>query len=134
MAENTEGRKKGRVMECPKFGGNIGKFQEWKAKVEMWMKLEEDTIKFPGLEIKMSLEGEAFKTVDDVEIEKLVKKGGEKVIMERLEKRYGKDKLMDSFEKMTNFFEIKRGEEETMQEYGERFKRLQRECEIGGGG
>ena len=65
-------------------------------------------MKYPGIEIKMSLKGKELEVTKNTDKEKLIEKGGPKVILEKLDEVFQKDILMENYSKMKNYFKIER--------------------------
>ena len=51
--------------ECPKFCGKQSEYKEWKGQVEDWLIVCEDEVKYPGIEIRLSLKGRALEVTGE---------------------------------------------------------------------
>lgn len=114
--------------ECPRFSGLPSEYKGWKGQVEDWLVVTGECVKYPGIEIRMSLKGKALEVTEGIEREELKQAGGEKVILRKLDEAYLKDTLMDNYSKMKSYFKIERESGETMRDYIIRYEKEELEC------
>lgn len=114
--------------ECPRFGGESGEYKGWKGQVEDWMVVCESEIKYPGIEIRLSLKGKALEVVEGMDREALKGKDGPKLILNKLDEVYLKDSLMENYGKMKTYFKIVRDNEEKMRDFILRYEKAELEC------
>ena len=114
--------------ECPRFSGIQAEYKGWKGQVEDWMVVCGDDIKYPGIEIRMSLKGRALEVTEGIDREELKKNEGHKIILKKLDEAYKKDTLMDNYGKMKSYFKIERESGETMREFIIRYEKIELEC------
>ena len=115
-------------MECPKFSGEQEDYKRWKGQVEDWLKVCGDNIKFPGLQIRLSLKGRALDIAEGIDREELMEEGGEKIVLKKLDGAYQKDALIDYYSKMKRYFRIERESGEKMRDFIIRYEKLEWEC------
>ena len=113
---------------CPKFSGKQSDYKGWKGQVEDWLVVCGEDVKYPGIEIRLSLEGKALEVTEGIDRELLKKKDGEKVIIDKLDKVYLKDTLMENYGKMKHYFKIERGSGEKMSDFIVRYETAASEC------
>ena len=128
----AEGRKPGR--RCPIFNGEESEYENWKMQVEDWLELEEEELKYPGLELRLALKGRALRLSENIMREDLKKKGGERKLLEILDKAYRKDKRINKILKIEEYYKIQRKDRESIKEYVERYEHVARKCKMEGGG
>lgn len=114
--------------ECPRFSGAQAEYRGWKGKVEDWLVVCGEDIKYPGIEIRMSLKGKALAVTEGMDREVLKKTGGGKMILTKLDEAYMRDTLMDNYGKMKDFFKIERESGETMRDFIMRYEKVELEC------
>ena len=114
--------------ECPIFSGVQAEYKGWKSQVEDWLEICGEEVKFPGIEIRMSLKGKALEVTEGIAREELKKTGGERVILERLEGVYCKDTLMENYSKMKYYFKIERESSELMRDFIIRYEKAESDC------
>ena len=114
--------------ECPKFNGGQAEYKSWKGQVEDWLAVCGDDVKYPGIEIRLSLKGRALEVTEGIDRDELKKEGGEKEILKKLDEAYLKDTLMDNYSKMKAYFKIERESSETMRDFIIRYEKVELEC------
>ena len=114
--------------ECPRFSGVHAEYKGWKGQVEDWLVVCGEEVKYPGIEIRMSLKGKALEVAEGIDREELKKKEGEKIILKKLDEAYLKDTLMDNYSKMKCYFKIERESGETMRDFIIRYEKVELEC------
>ena len=114
--------------ECPRFNGMNSEYKSWKGQVEDWLTVYEDEIKYPALEMRMSLFGKAREIAEEIDRDVLKDTGGEKVLLEKLDKVYGKETIMENYGKMKAYFKIERTSDEKMTDYIIRYEKTASEC------
>lgn len=128
----TEGRVDGGVFwskECPRFDGSREGYKNWKLKVQDWLEVYAEGVKYPGLVLRMSLEGRAAEIGNNVERETLKLKTGAEVLLEKLDEAYSKDTTMENYGKMRNFYGIKRDNGEDIKDFLVRYEIASKDCE-----
>ena len=113
---------------CPIFGGKQSEYKGWKGQVEDWLVVCGEDVKYPGIEIRLSLQGKALEVTEGIDRIALKSKGGEKVILDKLDSVYLKDTLMENYGKMKNYFKIERGSGERMSDFIVRYEKAASEC------
>src|SRR5215469_5357384 len=136
MAETISEERRGAVNrnQCPTFTGKMEEYERWKIRIEDWLLVNEDQMKYPGLEVRLALRGRAYDAVEDIDREILKDRGGEKEVFRRLDKMYLKDSRMNKIEKAFEYFKIEKKAEETMKEFIVRYEKAGKACESVGGG
>jgi hypothetical protein len=122
---------KGMVMMrhvCPSFSGKKEEYEDWRIKVEDWLLLSEGEVKYPGVEIRLGLEGKALEVGKEMERDVLKGPDGANELMEKLDKRYRKDKMMENYIKVRNYLKVERKEKEKIEDYLQKYERLAEEC------
>lgn len=114
--------------ECPRFSGIQAEYKGWKGQVEDWLEICGEEVKFPGIEIRMSLRGKALEVTEGIEREELKKKDGYKLILGKLDEVYKKDTLMENYSKMKYYFKIERESSEIMRDFIFRYEKAESEC------
>ena len=114
--------------ECPKFSGIQSEYKGWKGQVEDWLEVCGEEVKYPGIEIRMSLRGKALEVTEGIEREKLKGEDGPKVILEKLDEVFQKDTLMENYSKMKTYFKIEREASEKMRDFLIRYEKAESEC------
>jgi hypothetical protein len=123
-----------RTSECPLFSGEVEEYDNWKNRTIDWLEIYEEEIRFPAIEMRISLKGKAYEAVKNIDREELKKKNGTKMLLKRLDELYKKDSKMEKLNKAAAFFRIEKKESERMKEYIMRYERTSLECEAVGGG
>ena len=113
---------------CPTFSGKGGEYEEWRVKAEDWILMVEDVVKYPGIGMRMGLEGRAMEVGMTMERSELKKKDGAEKLLEKLDKRYRKDKVMETYGKVRQYLKVERGKEEKIEDYLHRYDKLAEEC------
>ena len=114
--------------ECPKFNGIYSEYKGWRGQVEDWLEVCGE-VKYPGIEIRMSLKGKALEVTEDIEREKLKREDGPQVILKKkLDEVFQKDTLMENYSKMKNYFRIEREASEKMRDFVVRYEKVESEC------
>ena len=94
---------------CPIFKGIEGEdYDMWRKRVMLWYKIEGRYLECPGGEIMLSLGEKAFQSVSDIELEEIGRQEGMEKVLEVLDKRFGKEKSRDRYDKILEFFKIRR--------------------------
>ena len=101
--------------------------------VEDWLVVEEDGVKYPGLEMSLALKGKAFEMCKHLAKEELKKKTGSETIFNCLEKHYKKDTRLDKMEKAMNLYRIEREQNESAKEYVFWYEKYSDKCTKAGG-
>ena len=114
--------------DCPRFNGLQAEYKGWKGQVEDWLAVCGDDVKYPGIEIRMSLKGKALAVTEGIDRDELKKSVGEKAISKKLDEAYLKDTLMDNYSKMKRYFKIERESGETMRDFIIRYEKMELEC------
>ena len=114
--------------ECPRFSGVQAEYKGWKGKVEDWLVVCGEEVKYPGIEIRMSLKGRALAIAEGMDREELKKESGAKAILKKLDEAYLKDTLVDNYSKMKSYFNIERESGETMRDFIIRYEKVELEC------
>lgn len=110
---------------CPEFSGRQEDYEQWRVRVEDWLLLGgKDDSKYPGIEIRMKLNGRAWNIAKNVDRTKLMGKDGEQVLLLALDEAYKRDTLMDNYGKMSNYMEIQRNKGESIKDYLIRFEAM----------
>jgi hypothetical protein len=122
-----------RVKDCPTFSGKQ-EYRNWRERVSDWIIMTKDGVPFQALEIRLSLQNNAYEAVREIERSELLGSGGVKTIMDKLDSVYKKDEMMDRMKKAVDFFSVKKSKEESMREYIVRYEKIVSECESVGGG
>ena len=114
--------------ECPRFSGAQAEYKGWRGQVEDWLVVCGENVKYPGIEIRMSLKGRALEVTEGIDREKLKANSGEREILKKLDEAYLKDTLMDNYSKMKSYFKIERESGETMRDFIIRYEKVELEC------
>ena len=96
--------------------------------MEDWLVVCGEDVKYPGIEIRLSLQGKALEVTEGIDRIALKSKGGEKVILDKLDSVYLKDTLMENYGKMKHYFKIERGSDERMSDFIVRYETAASEC------
>ena len=89
---------------CPRFSGDKSEYKRWKGQIEDWLDVCGEEVKFPGLEIRMSLTGKALDVTEGLERAELKKETGKKLILDKLDGVFLKDELTENYAKMKGYF------------------------------
>jgi hypothetical protein len=122
------------IIECPSFSGKNVDYEDWRERVEDWLMVKGESVRYPALEIRMSLKGKAYEAVKNIDRKKLGLKDGVKVLLNKLDSVYKRESKMDKLNKTIEFFRLERGEKESMRDYIVRHESAAVECEAVGGG
>ena len=114
--------------ECPKFNGIYSEYKGWRGQVEDWLEVCGEEVKYPGIEVRMSLKGKVLEVTEDIEREKLKGEDGPQVILKKLDEVFQKDTLMENYSKMKNYFRIEREASEKMRDFVVRYEKAESEC------
>ena len=114
--------------ECPRFSGVQAEYKAWRGQVEDWLTVCEELVKYPGIEIRLSLRGRALEVTEGMEREELKKKEGPKMILGKLDEVYLKDTLMENYGKMKRYLKIERESGEKMRDFIIRYEKDESEC------
>lgn len=114
--------------ECPRFSGIQAEYKAWKGQVRDWIDVCGDEIKYPALEIRMSLKGKALQVTEELDREELKKKIGSELILKKLDEVYLKDTLMENYGIMKSYFKIERDSNEKMRDFVLRYEKAASEC------
>lgn len=52
--------------KCPVFTGVEEDYKMWKQQINDWLVVEEDNIKYPGIEIRLALKGKSYQICGDI--------------------------------------------------------------------
>ena len=69
-SENNTGIEWRGKKECPNFNGIQDEYKGWKGQVEDWLEICGEEVKYPGIEIRMSLKGRVLEVTEGIEREK----------------------------------------------------------------
>ena len=100
--------------ECPRFSGVQAEYKGWRGQVADWLAVCEELVKYPGIEIRLSLRGRALEVTEGLDREKLKTKEGPKEILGKLDEVYLKDTLVENYGKMKRYLKIERESGEKM--------------------
>ena len=114
--------------ECPKFGGAKAEYKGWRGQVEDWLLVCGEEVKYPGVEIRLSLRGRALEIAEGINREEIKKEGGERIILKKLDEAYRKDTIADNYEKLRTYIKIERESGETLRDYIIRYEKEELEC------
>ena len=114
--------------ECPKFSGVQAEYKAWKGQVRDWIEICGEEVKYPGLEIRMSLKGKGLEVTEDIDREELKESNGPDKILRKLDEVYLKDTLMENYGKMKSYFKIERESNEKMRDFVIRYEKAASEC------
>src|SRR5678815_4480465 len=131
--DSFEGRRGKRG--CPPFKGDSSDaedYEMWKKRIDWWVKLDGKDYECPGGELLMTLGKKAFECVYNIDLDGLSKEEGVEKILTELDKRYGKEKQRDRYDKILEYFYIKRNEGESMREYVGRYELIEDKCKKAG--
>ena len=96
--------------------------------------VEEEYLKYPGIEIRLCLKGRALRLSESIKKEDLRKRGGEREILTVSHKAYMKDKRVNRIMNIEKYYKIQRKAGETVKEYVERYEHVAWKCGKEGGG
>ena len=114
--------------ECPKFNGVKAEYKVWRGLVEDWLEVCTGEVKFPGIEVRLSLKGRAYEIVEGMDRNELKKEGGAKAVLKKLDEAYLKDTLSDNYGKIKSYVKIERESGETMRDFIIRYEKEEMEC------
>lgn len=114
--------------DCPRFSGAQGDYKGWRGQVEDWLVVCGEEVKYPGIEIRMSLKGKALEVTEGIDRDELKDSEGSKIILSKLDEVYLKDTLMENYSKMKNYFKIERESSEKMRDFIIRYEKAESEC------
>ena len=129
IIENSKDR-----VDCPSFYGKNLDYEDWRERVEDWLMVKGERVRYPALEIRMALKGKAYEAVKNIDRKKLCLKEGVKLLLNKLDSVYKRESKMDKLNKTIEFFRLERGEKENMRDYIVRHESAAVECEAVGGG
>ena len=121
-------------MACPAFNGKSGEYEEWRVKVEDWMLITEDVMKYPGIAIRMGLQGKAMDVAMGMERSVLRTKEGAEKLIEKLDSIYRKDNVLETYSKVRSYLKVERNSKEKIADYLHRYDKLADECKRATGG
>src|ERR1044072_6625669 len=104
----------------------------WRKRVMLWYKIEGRYLECPGGEIMLCVGEKAFQSVSDIELEEIGRQEGMEKVLEVLDKRFGKEKSRDRYDKILEFFRIKRSTEESIRDYVARYEMAENTCKKAG--
>lgn len=113
---------------CPVFSGIFDEYKAWKGRVEDWLVITEGEVKYPGLEIRLSLMGKAMEVTEGMERDKLKTSDGSRIILQKLDEIFLKDSLVENYGKMKSYFRIERDSEEKIRDFIIRYEKIEAEC------
>lgn len=119
---------------CPRFSGRREEYETWRMKVEDWMLITEGEVRYPGVVMRMALEGKALDIAMGMDRDELKKTSGGGILLDKLDGVYRKDKVMETYSKVRSYLKIERGEKETIEEYLFRYDKVAEECKKATGG
>ena len=114
--------------ECPRFSGVQAEYKGWIRQVTDWLAVCEELVKYPGIEIRLSLRGRALEVTEGLDREKLKTKEGPKEILGKLDEVYLKDTLVENYGKMKRYLKIERESGEKMRDFIIRYEKEESEC------
>ena len=127
----SEGKEKellrGTGRRYPTFSGEDDDYKNWR------MQVEEEYLKYPGIEIRMCLKGRALYLSESIKRDDL-KRGGEREILKVLDKACMKDKTVNRIMNIEKYYKIQRKAGETVKEYVEMYEHVVWKCKEEGGG
>ena len=118
---------------CPIFNGKKDEYEDWRVKIEDWLLLSEGEVKYPGVEIRVGLQGSALEVAKEMERDDLKGRDGAEILMEKLDKRFRRDKMMENYIKVRNYLKVERGDKEKIEDYLQKYERLAEECKKAAG-
>ena len=127
-ADRTTGAEWRWRRECPRFSGIQEEYKGWRGQVEDWIEVCGEDVKYPGIEIRMSLKGKALQVAETIDREKLKKADGPKVILAKLDEKFRKDTLTENYGKMKSYLKIERESSENMRDFIIRYEKAEVEC------
>ena len=135
MAEKYEERVEVKgTNRCPIFSGMEEDYETWRILASDWMEIEGNKREYPGLEMRAAMRGKALDVV--VGIPQVDLKGDEGTVrlIKELEKYYQKESRTYKLMKLKELMNIKRGTDESMEEYIRRYEKVARDLKSAGGG
>jgi len=113
---------------CPEFKEVESEdYELWRKKVKVWFMAEGKRLEYPAAKLLLSLGDKVYSEVCDIE---MVDEEGFLKLLKRLGGRFGKDQGRDKYDKLQDFFEIKRKQGGIMRDFVGRFGMVERECKI----
>src|SRR5215469_1405951 len=101
--ESSSGAETQKVGKCPSFRPSRedgpAEYKEWKKKVTIWLRKFGSIDKTPGTTIYTSIKGEAWRLVQDIEIDDLEEKDGHLHIFKILDRKYALDREVEQRER-----------------------------------
>lgn len=90
--------------------------------------MESNFYDFPGLIIRSSLQGEAWKCVKNISRDDLKGSEGIKKIFKKLDEKYRKDKRLEVIKKVMTYYDIEREQNEKIRDFLDRFEKAKEDC------
>src|SRR5215469_10462577 len=108
---------KNQEIKCPEFDNKRENYVEWKGKVDDWIGVVGDKVKYKGVILRSVLTGEAWNLVSGIPGEawnlvsgipgeELRKDDGWKDIIEIMDKKYGEDKKKEKLRVMDELYKV----------------------------
>ncbi|XP_064095297.1 uncharacterized protein LOC135207477 [Macrobrachium nipponense] len=113
---------------CPEFSGLQSEYKTWREQVEDWLLVCGEEVKYPGVEIRMSLKGQALEVAEGIDRDELKGTEGSKIILSKLDGVYLEDSPIENYNKIKNYFKIRRKSNEEMRDYLIRYEKAESEC------
>src|SRR5678815_1086217 len=120
---------------CPVFNGdgvNPNEYELWKKRVEWWYLVEGKNCDCLAGDIILSLGEKVFESVCDLKVQELDKDEGVKKILLVLDEKYGKEEQRDRYDRILEFFYVKRQDNESIREYVNRYEVIESRCKMVG--
>ena len=108
---------------CPHFSGKRDEYEKWKVRANDWLTVYGKG-EYVGMEMRMSLDGEAFEVVKDMSQEELKGEAGSKEVLKRLDKYFKKDILMERYGRVKQFMDLERDKAESVIDFLNRYERV----------
>src|SRR5215469_617338 len=112
--------KKNQEINCPGFDNKRESYVEWKGKVDDWIGVVGDKVKYKGVILRSVLTGEAWNLVSGIPGEELRKNDGWKDI-EIMDKKYAEDKKKEKLRVMDELYRVEGRNEESIPDFISRF-------------
>ena len=111
------------IRACPIFSGKKEEYEKWRVRANDWLTVYSKG-EYIGMEMRMSLDGEAFEVVKDMTQEELKGVAGSREVLRRLDKYFKKDLLMEKYGKVKKFMDLERGKAESVTDFLNRYERV----------
>ena len=134
MAEKYEERVEVKgTNRCPIFSGMEEDYENWRILASDWMEIEGNKREYPGLEMRADIRGKALDVVVGIPQVDLKGDEGTERLIKELEKYYQKESRTYKLMKLKELMNIKRGMDESMEEYIRRYEKVARDLKSAGG-